>query len=98
MKPFIDMVEESGFDTWSYPFAYGALTNRLRAYLRGECSREELTAFFAQVDMIHEAFTAAVALNLGPESIWEVTKQDVRRRLSTTDPVTAQPGGASPAE
>jgi hypothetical protein len=55
---------QQGYDEWSYPFVYGVLASALGEYLRGELSRESITAQFACMELEREAFSNAVASGL----------------------------------
>lgn len=47
---------------FSYPFAYGAFSAEARAFLKDETSRDHFTAFFAQMDMLHQHYVEQMQL------------------------------------
>ena len=60
-------LEDLNLESFNYPAMYGMLTAEVRSYLRGDATREHLTAMFAQLDMFHSVYAEAFSTGLSPE-------------------------------
>ena len=54
-------------DGINYPLMYGALAAEVRYYLRGDQTRDHLTAFFAQLDMFHSIYAESFATGISSD-------------------------------
>jgi hypothetical protein len=53
------MMVENGYEQWSYGFAYGVLIATTESYLRGDASRDRLTALVGRLRVEKSAYDAA---------------------------------------
>lgn len=59
---------DSGCKAWSHAYAFGALEAGVEMYLKGEKTRDSLTALLARIQLEHSSYKTFRDLGLTPEN------------------------------